>query len=105
MARANGREEMRRLIERWRASGETKAAFTRANGVSRGKLEYWVRRLAEGDLEVAGRPRLVPVRVVGAHGDAVAPPIEIVLASGDVVRATSDVSAEALAAVIRALRC
>jgi hypothetical protein len=104
MARTNGREEMHELIERWRASGETKAAFVRANGVSRGKLEYWVGRLGAPELKVSRSPRLVPVRLVAPLGAGTAP-IEIVLSGGDVVRATSDVSAEALAAVIRALRC
>ncbi len=107
MARIDKRERMRRLIELWRASGKSKAAFVRAQGVSRGKLEYWVRRLGEPP---SGRRRrrglglsLIPVQLADA-GSSQGAEIEIVLANGDRVRVRADVPPEAVRGVISALR-
>ena len=101
MARIEGEGGMRELVAQWRTSGEKKATFARAHGLSRGKFEYWLGRLGGADIPREKTPRLLPVRVLGERPA----PIEIVLASGDVIRATSEVSVEALAAVVRALRC
>lgn len=107
MARIDRREQMKRLVKKWRASGQTKAAFVRAHGVSRGRLEYWVRRLGEGESSGGGRRQrpvnLIPVQVrdtaSGSGGE-----IEILLGSGDRLRVSAEVRAEALRRVIEVLR-
>ena len=107
MARIETRERMRQLIRLWRASGKRKAEFVRAHRVSRGKLEYWVRRLGEprpgrrsGRREALS---LVPVRV--RETETVQPAeIEILLATGDRVRVRAEVPAEALRQVVSVLR-
>ena len=104
MARIEGQEGMRELVAQWRTSGEKKATFARAHGLSRGKFEYWLGRLGGNGARRESSPRLLPVRVVGRRAPKAAP-IEIVLASGDVIRTSAEVPAEALGAVIRALRC
>jgi hypothetical protein len=107
MARIDQRERMTALIRKWRSSGQTKAEFVRASGVSRGKLEYWVRRLggarASRRVQRRGAPSLIPVRVAdltpGSGGE-----IEILLTDGDRVRVSPEVPAEALRRVIEVLR-
>ncbi len=107
MARIATGEQMRRLIGLWRASGQTKAEFVRAHGVSRGKLEYWCRRLGEPRAGRRGRRRhslsFIPVQVTdpaaGSGGE-----IEILLATGDRVRVSAEVPTEALGRVIDVLR-
>jgi hypothetical protein len=108
MARIDRAERMRRLIRQWRASGQSKAEFVRRHGLSRGKLEYWVRRLGGPTGGRGGRRRepvnLIPVRL---SDQTVAEPsggIEILLGSGDRVRVSPEVSAEALRRVIEILR-
>ena len=107
MARIDQRERMSALIRKWRSSGQTKTEFVRANGVSRGKLEYWVRRLGEETAERRGRRgrsvNLIPVRV-RETGSESSGEIEIVLAGGDRVRVSPEVPAEALRRVIEVLR-
>ena len=107
MARIDQRERMRALIRKWRASGQTKTEFVRANGVSRGKLEYWVRRLGEEPAERRGRRarsvNLIPVRVTGTASESPGE-IEILLAGGDLVRVSPEVPAETLRRVIEVLR-
>jgi hypothetical protein len=106
MARIDIRERMRRVIERWRASGKSKASFVRAQGLSRGKLEYWVRRLGEPtSRRRRGRGEglsLIPVQVTDCERERAE--IEIVLSNGDRVRVRADVPAEAVRGVINALR-
>jgi hypothetical protein len=96
---------MERLVSLWRRTGGSVTGFVRTHGVSRGRFDYWRRRLEEPvrGFGVAGRPgtRLVPVRVVdeGQGGE-----VEIILAGGDRVRVGAGVSAEVLGRVVEVLR-
>ena len=43
------REHWKGVLERWRESGLSKAAFCRENGIRPWQLHYWFRRLNEAD--------------------------------------------------------
>jgi hypothetical protein len=108
MARIETRRRMRRLIGLWRRSGRTKAEFVRRHGVTRGKFEYWVRRV-DGEVAAGRRGRrealsFVPVQVSGAAIEDAPAPIEIVLANGDRLRVRADVPLDALRQVVSILR-
>jgi hypothetical protein len=108
MASIDRPERMKRLIRQWRASGQTKAEFVRRHGLSRGKLEYWVRQLDGPTGGRGGRVRepvnLIPVRLSDQTVADPAEAIEILLGSGDRVRVSPEVPAEALRRVIEVLR-
>jgi hypothetical protein len=58
------RQGWAREIEAWRSSGQTLSAWARERGISRGRLEYWKRRLAgrsEKSGDRVGRLALIPV--------------------------------------------
>jgi transposase-like protein len=108
MASIDERDRMRALIRKWRSSGQTKTEFVRRHGLSRGKLEYWVRRLGEesgpgrrgrGQEPLSLIPVQVTERASGLSGE-----IEILLSGGDRVRVSPAVPAEALRRVVEVLR-
>jgi len=96
--------DARVLVEAWRNSGETLAAFARRHGVERHRLARWVGRLEDAADEAV---RFHPVRLVdrrpesdsGGHGA----PIEIQLASGQRVRVPRGFEAEELRRVLAVL--
>jgi hypothetical protein len=98
---------MRALVERWRRSGETAAAFCRRQGIHPQKLSYWKRALGLGGPLVRRRrvtqraPGFVPVQLLGgvAMGQ-----LEILLAGGDRVVLQEGVSRELLRDALMALR-
>jgi hypothetical protein len=104
---------MRAVLEGWRRSGESAAAFCRRHGIKPQKLSYWRRALGLAAPVVRRRfaPRrgvdFVPVRLVGASDGVTAGALEIVLASGDRVVLREGVSRELLreALVILRERC
>jgi len=107
MARLAEGDRMGRLVKKWRRSGQTKTAFVRSHGLTRAKLDYWIRRLsAGGRVGASGRGALslVPVRVSGESSGEMFGAIEIVLSGGDRVRVSPEVPAEALGRVIEVLR-
>jgi hypothetical protein len=61
-------DEARAALERWRQSGDTIAAFARAQRVSAPRLYWWRRRLAATAAATAPRPeiRLAPATIVSA---------------------------------------
>lgn len=98
------REEMTRVVERFRASGRTRREFARAAGITLSKLDYWTRRVPRRNGRGAARAaRFLPVqqRVDGAAG---ALDLEIVLASGERLLVGERVSGERLREVVAALR-
>jgi hypothetical protein len=107
MARIGVRERMAGLLERWRRSGETGAAFCRRHGIKPQQLSYWKRVLESAGQTVKRRsPRrrdggLVPVRLVEAIG---AGALEIHLASGDRLVLHGGSSRELLREVVAVLR-
>jgi len=108
MARIERKDQMRAVVERWRRSGESAAAFCRRRGLRPQKLSYWKRVLGEAGPIVkrggGGRraPGFVPVRLVGA--DAVASGLEVVLVNGERVVVGEGVSRELLREVLLTLR-
>jgi len=94
---------MERLVRRWRASGKSLSGFARQQGISRDKLHYWSRKLAEALRDRAGEPDLIPVRLVGGSEGRPAA-VEVVLASGDRMLVREGASPELVQAVFVALR-
>ena len=85
MARSGERERMAGLIEQWRTSGESGAAFCRRHGIKPQKLSYW-KRVVGVPTPASRRDRassLVPITLLGGVGAASAPALEIHLAGGD----------------------
>jgi transposase-like protein len=70
----------RDLIDRWKASGQSIAAFCAAHGVSQATFYAWRRRLGGRRSTAKPAPAFAALRVVPD------PAIEIVLPSGLVVR-------------------
>lgn len=110
---ARERERRKRLVEKWRRSGQSAAVFADRHGISQWALYSWAnrRRPPQGSLRGgtgARAPGFLPVRLVGAEYSD--PPartegvVEIVLRGGDVVRVIGEVSAERLRAVVTAVR-
>ena len=110
MARITRREEMGRVLARWRRSGLSAAAYCRRHGIRPQSLSYWKRAL--GLSQPIARRRsaaravgFVPVRLVGsADGVATAGRLEITLASGDRLVVSEGVSRELLREALLALR-
>ena len=110
MARIARRERMRAVVERWRRSGESAAAFCRRSGIKAQTFAYWKRVLgARGGMARKRRarrpvPGFVPVRLVGAGADLAPSGVEVVLGSGERVVVGETVSRELLRDVLQALR-
>lgn len=114
-ARAQRETYWRRLIERWRASGQPKSTFCEREGVSDASLHWWLRQIARRD----GRPHpkgaparisakknparqgFVPLRVVASQVVDLQP-FELVVA-GQVVRVPAIFDPDALRRLIAAL--
>ena len=102
------RDEMGRVVGRWRRSGLSGAAFCRRNGIQAQRLSYW--RRVVGDAGPA-RPRrrrratavLAPVHVLDLVSGASAG-IDVVLASGDRLVLRAGVSREWLREVLLVVR-
>jgi transposase-like protein len=78
-------DEARTALERWRQSGQTIAAYARAQGVSAPRLYWWRRRLRATAPGVALGPelRLAPATIVSA-----AATVELRLPNGILVAVT-----------------
>jgi hypothetical protein len=115
-----GSGERKRLVARWRRSGQSAAAFADRHGISQWALYWWARQGGAGAKgrrppqrsvqrsTTAGAPGFIPVRLVGEeHSDPPAPAegiVEIRLRGGDVVRVVGEVSVERLRVVVAAVR-
>lgn len=115
-----GSGERKRLVARWRRSGQSAAAFADRHGISQWALYWWARQGGAGAKgrrppqrsvqrsTTAGAPGFIPVRLVGEeHSDPPAPAegiVEIRLRGGDVVRVVGEVSVERLRVVVTAVR-
>jgi transposase-like protein len=96
------------LARQWRDSGAPARAFAQEHGVTAWTLYYWRKRLALQDRPARRRPRsrrvqLAPVHVMTMAED-VGSDLEIVLASGDRVRVSPQVSVDTLRRVVQVLR-
>jgi hypothetical protein len=93
------------LARAWQDSGAPARRFAQEHGVTTWALYYWRQRVSR-QARTVRRPRrlrLAPVRVVDTADDR-GPDLEIVLASGDCVRVSAQVSGDALRRVIEVLR-
>jgi len=115
-----GSGERKRLVAKWRRSGQSAAAFADRHGISQWALYWWARQLGASpdprrqprrpirSSTAAGTPALIPVRLVGdGRTDPPAPAegmVEIRLCGGDVVRVVGEVSGERLRVVVTAVR-
>jgi hypothetical protein len=102
--------KMERLLEEWRASGESAANYARAQGMTPSKFYYWKKRLEGGGSKLASSRSsssqgLVPVRVLSSTlGHGVAGEMEVVLSGGDRLLFEEKISEETLRRVVRVLR-
>lgn len=106
-ARAQRETHWRRLVERWKASGQPKSMFCEREGISDASLHWWLRELERRSgrrpgfrppqkppAKKAPRPEFVPVQVVPSLQAAVKA-VELVVA-GYVVRVVPDFDPETL---------
>ena len=109
-----GSVERKRLVAKWRRSGQSATAFAERHGISQWALYWWARQGGAGAKgrrppqrsvrrsTTAGAPGFIPVRLVGdEHSDPAVRAegmVEIRLRGGDVVRVVGEVSAERLRA-------
>jgi hypothetical protein len=102
--RAGKRERMRGLVEEWRRSGESAAAFARRHGLTAFKFQYWRDRMGGVKARREKALSFAPVRLL--EGPTVEAPmsLEIRLAGGDVIRFGREVSIESVTALVRVLR-
>jgi hypothetical protein len=95
--------EARLVIDEWRRSGLSAAAFARQAGVSEPRLWYWSKRVSEGGVE--RKPRAVefvavPLTASGPSGRRGLLEIEH---AGVVVRVREDLDVEHVARLVSAL--
>jgi hypothetical protein len=107
-AEIDHRQKMLSLAREWRESGAPARVFAQEHGVTTWMLYYWRQRVTREERSTRRRRRPRRVRLAPVH---VVPPaadlgrdLEIVLASGDRVRVSSQVSAEAVRRVVQILR-
>ncbi len=88
-------------LERFRRSGQTIAQFCAAEGISEPSFYVWKRTFAGAATSpIPDAPALVPIRLTHAPAG---PPIEVVFASGTVLRFPVDARPEAIAAIVHAV--
>jgi hypothetical protein len=107
-AQEDHRNKMLELARQWRGSGASARAFAQEHGITTWTLYYWRQRVGphERSARRRRRPRrmhLAPVHVMRA-AEPLGSDLEIVLASGDRVRVSDQVSVEALRGVVQVLR-
>lgn len=103
MAKRRNGKEMERLLARRRRRGLTWAELSEETGVPRSTLEWWQRRLRDGD-DRTRDPEFVEVTVMppAARAGAIVP-IEVILRSGHRVSVVPGFDAEHLRRVVDAL--
>ncbi len=103
----------RGLIDRQAASGQKVAAFCRQASISAPSFYFWKRRLKRRDTQGATRERsvardsrelpgvqIVPVHIESGSGS----PIRILLPQGVSVEVTSEIAAQTVTSLLRAVR-
>jgi transposase-like protein len=105
--RRGNQGRMERLVQRWQRGGDPLTAFARKQGVSRGQLEYWRRRMgvpsrrARAAATARQAITFAPVHVMGTREAAA---LELVLADGVRVRIDAAAPTELAVAIVAALR-
>ena len=88
-------EQVARLIEEFRSSGQSQKAFAESHRIPVSTLGYWLRRHRRKE---EAQPAVLPVRVVGAVTSP--EPFEIRLGNDRVVRVPADFDADALSRLL-----
>jgi hypothetical protein len=98
-------EDGRVAVEAWRSSGLPLATFARQHGLGPTRIRWWRTRLGEqASFSLSAPSAVVPVTIVGTSAQsAELSRMEIVLASGHVVRIGPDFDADALLKLVRVL--
>ena len=107
-AQEDHRNKMLELARQWRESGASARAFAQEQGITTWTLYYWRQRVVRHERSARRRPRRRRVRLAPVHVMPAAEPlgshVEIVLASGDRVRLSNQVSVETLRGVVQVRR-
>lgn len=106
-AQADHRNKMLALARDWRASGAPARLFAQEHGVTTWTLYYWRQRVTRDERSPCRRRRPKRVRLAPVHVVTAADPrgdLEIVLASGDRVRVSTEISADVLRRIVQVLR-
>jgi hypothetical protein len=101
------REEMGRVLARWRRSGVSAAEFCRREGLAPQALSYWKHALGARVVRRRREVRpvgFVPVRLVDSGAGAASGELEVTLASGDRLVVRAGVSRELLRDALEVLR-
>ena len=89
--------DARVVVEAWRSSGESLAAFCRRHELKAQRVTKWVRRLDGGSIEFH------PVEVVRGSGGASNVSLEVELARGETIRVPAGFALDDLRRVLVAL--
>jgi hypothetical protein len=107
-AQEDHRNKMLELARQWRESGASARVFAQEHGITTWTLYYWRQRVVRHERSThrrrrPRRVRLAPVHVMPA-ADTDGRHLEMLLASGDRVRVSNQVSVETLRGVVQVLR-
>ena len=77
-------QEMRQVLARWKESGRSLLAFSKGEGLSYSKLQYWAGKLGERKATGKKAVELAPVRLVPEEGVEAAKrePLSVWLSNG-----------------------
>jgi hypothetical protein len=97
----------KRVLERWRKSGQDGRAFCRRHGLRESAFRFWLREIPERAQrrEAKKRPlRLLPARIVSAASPApTGGPLEVFVGPGCTIRVCPDFDPALLLKVVRTL--
>jgi len=109
MRKRRSEEQWREIVGRWRASGESAREFAARDGVVPGTLSWWGNRL-KADMPRRARgakaadSAFTQLRVTSSSSSSGGGRVEVVTASGLVVRVMGAVSEADLVSVLRAVQ-
>jgi transposase-like protein len=97
-SRAATRQLWVERLQRFADSGATVVAFCRREGISSHAFYYWKHKLYNHERPDAGRPRLLPVRLLPS-----AAPVEVALPNGCVLRLAAGCDLDFVRSLVGAL--
>jgi hypothetical protein len=107
-AQEDHRSKMLELAHQWRESGASARMFAQEHGITTWTPYYWRQRVVRHERSTHRRRRPRRVRLAPVHlmpaAETVGSHVEILLASGDRVRVSNQVSVETLRGVVQLLR-
>ena len=101
-AKRRGREEVQRLVEEFRRSGQERIAFAESIGVHVNTLYKWLR--PKPTQKAPAAQEVVPVRLKAqVRREAVTPGLEVALANGRTIRVHGEFDRKTLLDLVDAL--